>query len=96
MAAKPEVKVKAKIKELLKEYNAAYLMPIGTGYGISGVSDFIICYNSKFIAIEAKAGNNKPTPLQQIFLENVRKAGGIAMVINENNLYELEEILKWQ
>ena len=56
MATTPEAKVKAKIKAILKEHNVYYAMPIGTGYGNSGVPDFLCCVNGKFVAIEAKAG----------------------------------------
>jgi penicillin-binding protein-related factor A (putative recombinase) len=47
-----------------------------------GISDLIACYKGKFIAIELKAGNNKPTEYQLTFLEQVKKAGGIALWTN--------------
>ena len=43
MAATPEAKVKAKIKAALRTHNIYYAMPIGTGYGNSGVPDFLCC-----------------------------------------------------
>jgi len=93
MAATPEAKVKAKIKDILKTHNAYYVMPIGTGYGNSGVPDFICCVNGQFLAIEAKAGNNKPTALQTQNLLRIKNAGGYAMVVNEDNLEELETLI---
>jgi pantoate kinase len=93
MPATPEAKVKAKIKDLLKAHNAYYVMPIGTGYGNSGVPDFICCVNGQFLAIEAKAGNNKPTALQEKNIRDIRNAGGYAMVVNEDNLEELETLI---
>jgi len=93
MPATPEAKVKAKIKDLLKAYKAYYVMPIGTGYGNSGVPDFICCVNGQFLAIEAKAGNNKPTALQEKNIRDIRNAGGYAMVVNEDNLEELETLI---
>lgn len=93
MPATPEAKVKAKIKDLLKSHNAYYVMPIGTGYGNSGVPDFICCVNGQFLAIEAKAGKNKPTALQEKNIRDIRNAGGYAMVVNEDNLEELETLI---
>jgi pantoate kinase len=93
MANTPEALVKKQIKAILTKNNAYYAMPIGTGYGNSGVPDFLICHGGRFIAIEAKAGNNKPTALQEAHLERIKKAWGIAHVINEDNLSLLEEIL---
>lgn len=89
----PEVKVKKHIKKLLAEAGAYYAMPIGSGYGNAGVPDFLICHRGRFIAVEAKAGNNKPTALQESHMENIRNKGGIALVINETNYHELMEVL---
>ena len=43
-----------------------------------GTADIIGCYRGRYFAIEAKVGKNKPTPDQELFLESVREAGGIA------------------
>jgi len=93
MAATPEVKVKKQIKNLLDEAGAYYAMPIGTGYGNSGVPDFLICHKGRFIAVEAKAGTNKPTALQEMHLQRIRARGGIALVINETNMDTLQKEL---
>ena len=94
MAATPEAKVKAKIKAILKEHNVYYAMPIGTGYGNSGVPDFLCCVRGKFVAIEAKAGKGKTTALQDKHLRDIEAAGGKALVINENNIDDLTQALK--
>jgi hypothetical protein len=94
MATTPEAKVKAKIKAVLKAHNIYYAMPIGTGYGNSGVPDFLCCVNGYFFAIEAKAGKGTTTALQEKNLTNVREAGGVALVINETNLGELDAKIK--
>ena len=94
MAQTPEAKVKAKIKDILKKHNVYYAMPIGTGYGNSGVPDFLCCVNGKFLAIEAKSGNNKPTALQTKHLREIKDTGGIALVINEFNVADIEAHIK--
>ena len=86
MATTPEAKVKAKIKAILKTYRAYYAMPIGTGYGSSGVPDFLVCLNGEFLAIEAKAGKGVPTALQLKNLREIETAGGRTLVINEQSL----------
>ena len=93
MAQTPEAKVKAKIKAILKAHGAYYAMPIGTGLGNSGVPDFLACHAGRFLGIEAKAGKGKTTALQEKNLRQIREAGGVAMVINETNIAELEEWL---
>jgi pantoate kinase len=93
MSSTPEVKVKKSIRKLLDEAGAYYAMPIGTGYGNSGVPDFLLCHKGRFIAVEAKAGSNKPTALQEMHLAKIRAAGGIALVINEDNMDTLRKEL---
>jgi pantoate kinase len=93
MASTPERKVKERIKHLLKENNVYYAMPMGTGYGNSGVPDFLCCVNGQFLAIEAKAGKNKPTALQEKNIADIRASGGIALVVNED-LTELTAVIE--
>ena len=93
MASTPEKKVKEKIKQILKARGAVYCMPMGTGYGSAGVSDFIVCYKGYFIAIEAKAGKGTTTALQDKWLNEVSEAGGISLIINEGNIDEVGFLL---
>lgn len=91
--ATPESKVKDKIKAICKERGAYYAMPVMGGMASNGTPDFLICYKGRFIAIEAKAGKGKPTALQLVRLKEIDKAGGVAVVINENNVTSFSEIL---
>ena len=91
----PETKVKNKIKKILKEHGVYYAMPMGTGYGNAGVPDFLCCVHGKFLAIEAKAGSGKTTALQDKNFSAIHDCGGQAWVINENNLHELVETIKF-
>lgn len=68
-------------------------MPIGTGYGSSGVPDFLACHEGHFIGIEAKAGKGKTTALQEDNMRRIRESGGTTLVVNENNLDELKQLL---
>lgn len=93
MAQTPEAKVKAKIKKILTEHGVYYAMPIGTGYGNSGVPDFLCCVNGYFLAIEAKAGKGTTTALQEKNLREIEDAGGVAIVINEERIEKLPVLL---
>lgn len=95
MAATPEKLVKNKIKVILQDGGAYYAMPIGSGYGNAGVPDFLACVNGRFLAVEAKAGKGKTTALQDAHLEKIKAAGGVSMVVNELNLDQLKETIKW-
>lgn len=93
MSMTPEAKVKKQIRKILDTTRTYYAMPIGTGYGSSGVPDFLACHEGHFIGIEAKAGKGKTTALQEDNMRRIRESGGTTLVINENNLNELEELL---
>jgi Holliday junction resolvase len=85
MAQTPEKRVKTKVESVLKSEGAYYFFPATHGYGRSGVPDIIACVNGRFLAIECKAGANKPTALQTREIESIRLAGGVAVVANEEN-----------
>ncbi len=77
MALTPEKKVKDKCVKLLKAYDVYYFFPATHGYGRSGVPDIICCITGKFVAIECKAGDNKPTAIQEKEMADIRNAKGI-------------------
>ncbi len=93
MAMTPEAKVKSKVVKHLKNMGAYYFFPATGGYGKSGVPDIVGCYNGLFFGIECKAGNNKATALQLKNLSEITQAGGIASIINEDNVHTVPDIL---
>jgi Holliday junction resolvase len=95
MAKTPEGKVKDAVRKILTEFGIYHFMPPGMGFGRAGIPDIICCFQGKFIAIECKAGKGKTTALQDRELNAIRAAGGMAMVVNEDNLIELKEKLQW-
>jgi Holliday junction resolvase len=94
MANTPEKKVKDKVVKLLKAHGVYYFFPATFGMGRSGVPDIICCLNGKFLAVECKAGNNKPTPLQEREIQAIKDAGGTAFIINETNVDVVESYIK--
>lgn len=93
MALTPEAKVKRVVVKQLKELGAYYFYPVTGGYGGSGVPDIIGCYQGRFFGIECKAGKNKPTPLQEKNLTDISNNGGIAVVVNENNMHDVVQLI---
>ena len=93
MASTPEAKVKKAVRQVLDSLGAYYVMPVTSGYGNSGAPDFLICLQGRFVGIECKAGKNKPTALQELNLKKIRDAGGVALVVNETNVVNLNSLL---
>jgi Holliday junction resolvase len=90
----PEAKVKKKVVAQLDELGAYNFFPVMGGYGRSGIPDVIGCYRGCFFAIECKAGKNTPTALQERELQKIRDAGGIAIVVNEENIDAVKAALQ--
>lgn len=93
MAMTPEAKVKKVVVQQLKDLGAYYFYPVTGGYGGSGVPDIVGCIDGIFFGIECKAVRNKPTPLQLKNLKDIETAGGIALVVNEENMRDIAQLL---
>lgn len=86
--------VKQQVVKMLKERHVYYFFPVAGAYTSIGVPDIVACIRGRFVGIECKAGNNRPTELQHKNLEAIRDNGGIAMVVTENDLETLEQRLE--
>jgi len=49
--------------------------------------------NGLFYGVECKAGKGKPTELQLLNMRKIIKAGGVALVVYENDISYLESLL---
>lgn len=94
MAKTPEKIVKDKVVSVLKSEEVYYFFPATHGFGRSGVPDIVCCVNGKFLAIECKAGNNKPTALQIREIESIRRNQGVAVVVDETNWDMVRDLVK--
>lgn len=93
MAATPEGKVKARIKQILKERHAYIYMPVTNGMGAPAL-DFIVCYKGYFLSIEAKAPGKHPTPRQVQTMNHIKNADGHAMVV-DGTAESYKELIDW-
>lgn len=81
----PEGRVKAQVKKYLASIGAWFTMPCGTGFGSSGVPDFLVAWNSRFYAIETKAPGKikNTTSMQERQIAAIRATGSVALVIDD-------------
>ena len=104
--AKPEAKVKAKIKKLLNKYNIWSFAPVSRGMGVHGIPDYICCVPviitpdmvgrkvGFFMGIEAKAEKKFATERQQFQINQITGAGGLAFDLRPSDLEQLEKLLQ--
>lgn len=67
------------VKRYLSSQRDIYWYKASDRYN-KGVSDILCCINGRFVGIELKAENGKPTAHQLLFINSVVEAGGIAAV----------------
>ena len=70
-----------KVKQWLKEQGSWILKTWSNGVQREGVPDLLVCCNGFFLAVELKAEKGHPSELQLWNIEQIRKAGGIALVL---------------
>jgi hypothetical protein len=88
----PEGQVKADIKKLLDSYGAQlyYHMSVQTGFGRRTL-DFLICYRGWFAAVEVKRKGGKGRLFQERLVEDIKKSGGAARIVDD--VSEVESLL---
>jgi Holliday junction resolvase len=88
----PEGKVKKKVIEILKKHGVWYFFPASNGFGRAGIPDVIAIVRGHFLGVEVKADRTKkPTALQIKCGDEIRLAGGMWMVVCDNDSLELLE-----
>lgn len=93
MGMTPEAKVKKAVRQVLDGLGAYYVMPVTGGYGRQGAPDFLVCLNGQFIGIETKAGKGRLTALQEMNLKQIIDAGGVSLVIREDDVKYIPSLL---
>ena len=71
-----------KIKGFLKDHGCWFLKYWGgAAYTKSGIPDILACCTGKFLGIEVKAKNGKPSELKLYNLKKIDEAGGFAILL---------------
>ena len=83
-----------KIKQTLKNNGAYFVKFLGCGFTASGTPDLLCCLNGRFIAIEVKANEGKPSPLQIHNIEKIRESGGIALIAYPKDFEALRALIE--
>lgn len=80
------------VVKYLKERGALVNVNTANMFDRVGRSDVEVCYKGHWISLELKVGNYQPDPLQVSYLQKVRDAGGIGLVLR-NTIHELMVVL---
>jgi len=74
-----ESQIQRQIIEYLNSVNSCWIVKVVTS-NKNGVPDILCCYKGRFIGIEVKTDRGKTTPIQDLQMSRIRKAGGVTLV----------------
>lgn len=83
-----------KVKAFLHDQECWVLKTWSNGVQRKGVPDLLVCCNGYFLGVELKAAHGNPSDLQLWNIDQIRKAGGIAIVLYPNQFEEFKIMIK--
>ena len=89
-----ESEFKSKLCHALRRAGCYVYRTVTGGSGTVGTPDLLVCCRGRFVGVEVKRDErSKPSQPQLRRLEEIRAAGGVAMVVHPGNVGELMEVL---
>lgn len=88
-----EKRFENKIKEYLKEKGCWNVKFFANRMTKVGVPDIIACVNGRFVGIEVKAENGRPSELQLWNQKEIRKSNGISVIAYPEQWDELKKLI---
>lgn len=84
------------VKPFLKSLEKCWYFKVhgGSMFQKAGIPDIVGVVNGKFIALELKAENGRPSELQIRNVNLINKAGGYAEIVYPSNWNEVKEHLR--
>jgi Holliday junction resolvase len=85
MKGPTEKEIVNEIRELLRFLNIFHWKVFTGPTNLPGIADILGCYKGRFLAIEVKRKGQNPTELQQAFIDQIQRAGGLAFVARSSD-----------
>lgn len=82
-----------KVKAFLKDRGCWVLKTWSNGVQRQGVPDLLVCCNGFFVGVELKAEKGRPSDLQLWNIEEIRKSGGIAIVLYPDKFEQFKAMI---
>lgn len=82
-----------RVKKFLKDQGCWTLKTWGGGLQRSGIPDLLVCCNSRFVGVELKAPNGKPSDLQLWNLVKIDDSGGFGWLLYPDGFEDFKEFI---
>lgn len=88
-----EKRYEDKIKAYLKDQGCYFVKYFANRNTRSGVPDILANINGYFVGIEVKASTGRPSELQVWNRDQIRKAGGISVIVYPEQFEDLKKMI---
>lgn len=89
-----ETPFKTKVEKFLTAHGAWFIKYwAGAKYTKEGIPDILACINGRFYGLELKGDDGTPRLLQLVKLRDIRKAGGIGLLLYPNDFKYFKEFI---
>lgn len=83
------------VKKFLKDKGCYFVKYWGGGtFTKAGIPDILGCCNGRFLGIELKADNGKPSELQLYNIRKIKEAGGIGLILYPKDFESFKELIE--
>ena len=83
-----------RVKKFLKDEGCWFIKYwAGAAFTKNGIPDLLVCCNGFFLGVELKAPNGTPSELQLWNIEQIKKAGGIGLVLYPKDFDEFKNLI---
>lgn len=89
-----EKNIENRIKAYLKSKGVWHVKYFANSFTPVGIPDILACCNGRFLAIEVKNETGKTSPLQDYNIEQIKRCGGIALVVKPQNFGEFKQLVE--
>ncbi len=88
-----EKRYEMQVRKFLESKGCWILKTYSNGVQRAGVPDLLVCYRGKFLGLEIKASNGRPSELQLWNIEKIKEAGGYATILYPKDFEEFKHFI---
>ena len=88
-----EKRFEERVKKFLLERGWYYVKYFANRNTKAGIPDILACVCGRWVAIEVKATNGRPSELQLYNRRKIREAGGIAIILYPSQFDEFKHLI---
>lgn len=82
-----------RLKKFLESEDCWFVKFFANGFTKTGVPDILVCCKGRFVAVEVKAQNGKPSELQKWNIRRIIEQGGYGVILYPDQFDDFKEMI---